>query len=253
MKKSLKVLVLMLTICSCSSPSSDGFLGSEGTLVSKIVSTSGGGSTSTSTLTYIGNKIKDYTNSNNKSTYTYNGDTITTITTTQGSEVIYTDTFTYDANNRVASETINYLLENSSERKVYTYTATGILVDVYSGDLNNATALSRKGKILLDANGEVTAIENYDLSSILISKTVFTNDGKNSPFRNITGFSKQPYFFGKSCNILTFNSYDGMNQLVSNSVFQYNYNSNNFPSSAIQNFFNNGTLSSVTTIQYFYQ
>lgn len=246
------MFVLGLCISSCSNSSSDG-TSSSGLLISKIVSTSGGGTTNTSTFTYLGNKIKDYTQSGYKTSYTYNGDAIATMTTTQGSDVLYTNTFTYDTNNRVASETVNYFLENASERKVYTYTPTDILVDVYSGDLNNATTLSRKGRILFDTHGEVTATENYDLSNTLTSKTVFTNDGKNSPFRNITGFSKQPYFFGKQCNVLTIESYDATNQLISNSNFQYNYNADNFPSSATQNFFSNGTLSSVTTIQYFYQ
>ncbi len=251
MRKAL-LLIIVFSICSCSNSSNDNSLNS-GYLVSKIISSSGS-SSSTTTFSYSGNKLTESNNLNNKSTYTYTGNNITSITTTQAQVLLYETFFTYDSNGRISSEMVNYYSYNFSEKRVYTYNNDAtISVVIYTGVIDNASDIERKAKIYLDSVGEIIKIENYDLSDNLTSKSIYTNDGKNSPFKNILGFNKQPYFFGRYCNIMTLDSFDSNNQIVTNSTFQYTYNSNNFPTSASQNFYNNGSLTSTTSIQYFYQ
>lgn len=254
MKNGIVLFFVLMLICSSCSTSSNDVDSGSGLLVSKIVSTSSSGGTPyVSTFSYSGNKITESNYSSTKNIYTYSGNNIASIKTLDGATLYYLDTFTYDSNGNVSSETINYYLNDFSEKKVFTYNSDStISVTIYSGTINTASNLDRKSKIFVDAIGEITKIENYDLSDNLTSKTVYTNDGKNSPFKNILGFNKQPYFFGKYCNTLTSDSYNSSGQIVTNSTFQYVYNSNNFPTSCSQNFYNNGSLTSTTTIQYFY-
>ncbi len=253
MKRILSFLAIAFIINSCSNSSSNAVSNSN-SLVSKIISTTSSGSTTTITFSYSGNKITELNSSTTQNIYTYTGDHITTVETMNGQVLFYRTTFTFDAAGRVVSERMNSYTDNSAQNRAYTYNSDGtISVAISAGDINTYPLnLIRNAKIFLDAIGEVAKIENYDLSNNFVNKTVYTNDGKNSPVKNILGFNKQPYFFEKYCNMIAIDNYDINNQITSNSTKQYTYNSDNFPSAGTQINYSNGSVNGTTTIQYFY-
>lgn len=252
MKKFAFLLFVLLPLLNSCSGDSDGE-NSNGLLVKKITSTSGGGSVYITNFFYNGTKLDHITASNRLIEYTYTGDLITEIRQYYGSDLGVKSVFEYDGNERVVREiTYSYFMD-SSEKKVYTYNTDNTISYMnYSGDISNQNTLQNTGKIFNFSNGETYRIQIYDLSGNMTFKTEWTYDAKKCPFLYVTGFAKQPTVFSKYFNNTMTSNYDGSGVVTSSATYQYTYNSSDFPVECIENYYYSGSLSNTNTINYFY-
>lgn len=235
----LGFVAISLASCSSDSDSSDG--GSGGVLVKKIVYTSITDEYSeTVDYTYNGNKlVKGVYDYGAEEIYTYSGNLITKIELFEDGEVTYSETFTYDGSGRL----LTYLAEEGpfTESETFTYNANGTVTCSGSSGLSTYTFENNELKQIARTTGEI-----YE----------YTYDGKNSPFRNVTGYDKIAHvahgdheFFGRNQNISTIQETTGDVAYMTNTM---TYNANNYPltvnSTAI--FEGDGTYNA--TMQYTY-
>lgn len=250
MKKLLVLLsVVFMIFTSCSSDSSDNQ--SSPGLVKKIISTSGS-STNTILYTYSGNKIQSINYNNSHSIqYTYSGNLIVNIKQYDSNNSLTSQTvYTYDGNQRVTQEKYIGYLGSYEETKVFTYNANNTVDFVVLDEALNPTEST--GVIYLNATGEVTKIERF-FQGNFSSRYEVTNDTKNNPLKNITGYDKLPTTFNQlHNNLLTkYTNYLGVE--TSRSEFEYTYNADDYVNTFQQKLYNDGVLQTTTNVQYFYE
>jgi hypothetical protein len=249
MKKLLFISVLSLFLNSCSEDDR-GELNTSNILIKKIIS-----SDLIYNYSYIGSKLVEITmNNGNVSKYTYSGDNISSIKNYYNGVVFYQTHFQYDSNHRVTSQLEYYMSNNivAAERTDFTYNLNNIIsFQKYYGSLSNQNNIGDSGFIYIDSYNETYKIEKY-YQGYMTEKSVWTYDMKNNPEKNIKGYNKQPFIFGKNFNYLTTQNFDSYNNLISNFSYEYTYDSNDFPVSCIQNHYENGQLQSTFQTNYFY-
>lgn len=253
MKKLFLVLyIFSVSAISCSSDE-DISSNSENKLIKKTVS-SGNGSSTIFNYVYNGTKLKElHMNNNNITKYKYTGNNITSIENYYNGALFYKTTFRYDNNQRVISQLEYYIANNIvAERTDFSYNSNNIIsFQKYYGSLSSQTTFSERGFIYYDSNNENFKVETYN-EYYLIKKTEWTYDTKNSPTKNIMGFNKIPFLLEKYFNNLTHNEFDSNSNLIYNFTFDYIYDSDDFPTSSIQKYFENGNLKSTSSTTYFY-
>lgn len=240
MKKLLYAFsALALLFASCSGDS-DGSSNGSAVLLRKIIATDVSG-TMTTDYHYEGNKILDGINSNgSKDVFYYTGNLITkTVFFESGSTTPANEEFiTYDSQNRVVETKIYYYYAsgNSALKNTYQHNADGtISYERFSGDLNSQNNLVKRGKLFLNATGDVIKVEHYNVSGDLLEKEVYTHDSQNSPFKNVLGFNKLFVYhsMGKWNNIVSYGSYNPANTLTRGYEIDYEFTSANYPSNMI--------------------
>jgi hypothetical protein len=247
MKRSLCFLSLvMLFLVSCSNDSN---AIDESLLIKKIVVESED-FLNTTNFTYEGTKLKTISIGSLKIEHTYSGNNIIKIKRNNGGFSDLETTFEYDNQDRVSSElNVN---EDSAELVVYSYNNdTTISYQKYYGDKFSQPNIGNTGILYQDTNGEILKIEQFN-QGLLESKSVWSYDAKNNPFKNIAGFNKLPGRNGKYFNNLTSDNFNSTNQLINSSTFEYNYNNSNFPITCTQSFYENESLVKQVKINYFY-
>lgn len=205
MKKIISLFSLIMTVTSCTNNDDVSKIQDTSILPKKIIYTEGANS-STLTLSYNGNKIKETTNNNGyKSVYTYTGDLITNVTNYKGTAIDYISDYTYE--NEILKSQLNiHFSPNTTDtyklKSLYTHNADGnILEERYSID-------SKTGKETKNGNSEIYTFENGNLTK-QVSKNTYTYfdgtksltttyeytyineyDNKNNPSMNILGLNK---------------------------------------------------------------
>ena len=247
--KNLLFFLSFIILASCSSDSEADT--SSGLLIKKIVSVSEGSSMETN-FTYNGTKLNTIIVGGIRIEHFYTGDNITKIKRYNGVSLELETIYEYNNQGRVSSELTTFYLNDFLDKVVYTYNDNQtITFQEYFGSSNPPTNLGNTGTIEKTSNGEISQIATYN-QSVFSGRQTNTYDAKNSIFKNITGYDKLPRQFAKFHNQLTTNSYNSANELESNSTFEYNYSSSNFPANCTQLFYQNGNLLNTIEINYTY-
>ena len=238
------IALFMMTSCSEDDTSSTTPV-EDNTLVKKTITTTESGQV-TATYSYEGTKLKNITFDNNAIIeYTYTGNLITRIKTTQDdffdpSEDYITEMlYEYDTNNRKIKET--FVLPNERRITIYGYLENGSITRSLSMYNSNGDLTYQKSDTVSYSEN---AINFIDLNS------VHTYDTKNHPLKNITGWKEVT----SPVNYL-----NGHNRLTSGTPgsgiglsYTYTYNENNYPTMSIETD-TFGTEPKTTTVQYFYE
>lgn len=252
MKKLLFISILSVFLNSCSKDDM-GELNASNILIKKII-VSVNGSDMIYNYSYIGSKLKQISmNDGNVTKYTYTGNNISSIKNYYNDVVFYQTHFQYDNNHRVTSHLEYYMSNNIvAERTDFTYNLNNIIsYQKYYGSLSSQTTIGDSGFIYNNSYNETYKIEKYD-QWYLNEKSICSYDLKNNPKKNIIGFDKQPFIFGKYFNCLTTENFDSQDNLISSFSYEYTYDSNDFPVNSIQNYYENGQLQSTFQTSYFY-
>ncbi|MBN8640282.1 MAG: hypothetical protein J0L86_00590 [Flavobacteriales bacterium] len=250
MKKLLVLLsVTFMILTSCSSDSSDNQNNSE--LVKKIISTSGS-STNTIQYTYNGNKLLSISYNNSQTIqYTYSGNLIINVKKYQPNNFLAGETiYTYDSSQRVSQERYIDYYSSYEETKIYTHNADNTVDFIVVDESLNLTGST--GVIYLNATGEVTKIEKF-FQGNFASRYEVTNDNKNNPLKNITGYDKLPTTFNQMHNNLLTKYTNYLGVETSRSEFEYTYNADDYVNTFQQKLYNDGVLQSTTSVQYLYE
>lgn len=214
--------LLALTFNSCSSDSESSDDNQSGDVLVKRVEYTSITDEYSENIEYIynGNKlVKGVYDDGSEEIYTYDGDLITEIKFVDAGDVISTETFTYDSSDRLT----HYVIDDSGfvDEEYFSYNGDGTVTGS------------------ADAAGLIP-IRTYHFNNDQVIKIVgsgltynYTYDGKNSPFRNVTGFGKIAHvthgdheFYGSRENIATiYETTDEVNYMTNTMI----YNSNNYP------------------------
>ncbi|HSD14890.1 MAG TPA: hypothetical protein VLB74_09605 [Flavobacterium sp.] len=266
MKKFLYVFsALALLFASCSSDSdSDNTAdnSSSATLIKKIIYSSenadpGDYYNSTILYSYNGTKLTraDYS-VGGYAMYYYTGDLITKIEYyTDLNTLIYQDLFEY---NETDALVVYKKRDDETERTTtYTYNADNTVSFTRETEdlIGNANYATYTGTLQLQ-DGEV--VEKSMSGGVINYTRVSSFDGKNSPFKNVTGFSKIAFevageyeSFGRSQNRISYAL--SSNEAVTDNT-TYVYNATNYPISSVLNSDSDGMGSQdVINAQYFYE
>ena len=184
-------LILALLMLSCSSDD-DG--GSNSGLLKKVIYTLENGDLQTGTYTYNGNKFSKITYSGENGSsivhVNYTGDVISEMLyyTDDEAEPIQTETFLYDAQNRLSVYVYKQLEFDLGFKETYVYNDNGtITYSHFDGDAAIQDNLEHTGIIYFTA-GEVSSIvEDYPFYS---TTTTYEYDSMKNPFVNVTGYNK---------------------------------------------------------------
>ncbi|MVO09307.1 hypothetical protein GOQ30_09070 [Flavobacterium sp. TP390] len=235
----LSAFTLVLISCSSDDSSND----STPILVTKIVETYDDNSTWTVQYEYSGTKLVKVTDDDGYSLFTYQNDLITEIKHYEASELISTETYTYDSNGRVITYIdVDNVNPDWGTKETYSYNANGsISVNYYIGTSVSQTTLNDTGTISF-LNGEISQIELTSGKT-----TTYSYDAKNTPLLNVTGVNKITFcgFEGEGImhNIIEEDDSEDINDM--SVVFVYN--NNNFPVSSTVTY-----DSEVITEQFYY-
>lgn len=245
---------IALSLTSCSSGGDSSTSSESDVLVTKTAETyANDGSVITTNYTYNGKKMVKATDSDGYyETYTYTGDLLTRVNYLSDlDELEETETFTYNANNKLVSYVRAELFDDSGVKETFVYNSNGtISTTTYSGDATSQTNVLNTSLINF-SGGEVSVTQLFS-GSTLVSTHTYTYDTKNSPFQNVTGYDKiavlEVESVGLNHNILTDSYNEFGNNYITTSV--YTYNSLNFP---LTNAETEGTdATSTITTQYTY-
>jgi hypothetical protein len=228
-------LVLM---SSCSSDDNTPDVAFETLLPKKIVETSvenGQSGSTTYTLTYDGNKLKEISLSDaSRSVYTYTGDVITKVELYYSGVLQSTDVYAYE-NGKVSSRITTKAFNATSQQKLtFVYNTNGT-INVNESEIIN------KQEIKYDTTTLYTFVNGNMISSEYINgerdKITSTFDDKKSPFTNVTGVKllldlDNNFDFASVNNTLTNTtvSYDNAGKVIQ-TVTESNtnkYNANSF-------------------------
>lgn len=244
-------LILILSSCSSSSDSSS----SSSTLkLHQQIITGNPADNNTATYTYNGNKLLRIDNTDG--TYTkvyYTGDLVTKFEYYDDTNfLIEQSTYTYNAENKLASYTYLGFEQDTAEKEVFTYNANGTISSSYYYG-NSATAAptdlqTTRLITLLDGEVHTTVSTGNDNTTY-----TYTYDTKNNPYKNILGFDKLGGYadgenLGIMHNIVT-ESHQNPGSSAITDNYAYTYNSSDFPLTSIV------SESGITkeTVQYIYE
>ncbi len=219
------------------------------------------GSSSTTQITYNGNKIIQSIDGTTKEVYTYTGDLITKVEKINANVVSRTTDYVYNSSNDLISS-LQLSTGNTYKTKiVYTYNSDGTIGYTESNvDISPVLETIRNIGKLTILNGNIIKREyQTPVFSGNINGNISTNeyDTKNSFAKNILGFSKLYEFTGANgqnnlikTTSVSSSSYNGVNNPSNTTITTHSflYNIDNYPTE--QKNFYNGNLES--TSQYTY-
>jgi len=232
MKKIIVACLALFFVVSCSSTDSPS--SSQDILVKRTISIDEDGVEETLLYFYNGNKIDRIEGPNGlKVKFTYSGDLITAVRYFVGTMEFQTESYTYNSQGKMIKYVLLALLQDYGVKEQYTYNADGSINFTRAiGDHVSQTESPSSGKLFF-TNGEITKRETYLLGAT--TEVNYTYDTQNNPFKNITGIAKISFadqnIGGFNHNLLTEEHPTFPDSNVST---VYQYNSNNFPISAVE-------------------
>lgn len=167
------------------------------TLLKKKVESFDDGPPITTTYHYNGFKIANYTDNNGGSAvFTYSGNLIEKIEYFDGTVLLRTDLFTYNAQNKVATHVALLHPEDFGMREVFTHNANGSAsYTTFFGTVTEQNTPDQPGKLFF-ANGEIIKKETY-IGSAPASSETYQYDNWNNPLKNVIGLNQAYAFSGK--------------------------------------------------------
>lgn len=190
-------------------------------------------------ITYDGNKIlkTESTTEDIVTEYSYTGNLITKVVTTDGNNNVSTNTKTYTSDNKLSSETTTYYnpSEEPNDTKYtsnYTHNSDGtIFIENLIYNLNDNPVTKDINELLTVSNGKIIE-RNYGGNMLK-----YEYDNKNSIFKNVLGFDKL-YISSNIDDIIGY--YLNLNNSTTNNItkhttplyihtYNYIYNEKGFP------------------------
>jgi hypothetical protein len=234
MKKILLLITMATLSASCSDDLNSGNIGGDNDsyiLPKKQVDTAADGSSLTSTYSYNGNKLTSiaYSDGTNEA-YTYTENYITEIRHYENGGLVEKEVFTYGTSGLASHISYFYDLANPSNNNAvkyeYTYSGTGITVNKFTGDDSSQTTAAGTATLVISSNGNIT---QYQSGTTTIA---YSFDLNSSPVREIAGYQAvvQASLEGGANNIVTMQVNN--NGTIANSLNTYVYNPVNYPVSA---------------------
>lgn len=181
------------------------------------------------TYTYNGNKlIQGVADDGAIERYTYTGDLITKVEYVYDGEVEDQELFEYDTTGRLVLHKYQELLDGYQERNIYVYNTDGTVTQNSYNETLTSPSSTPSVYTLSFENGEMTKIVQQANNTYK-----YTYDGKNSPFKNVTGYAAIVHAIhgdfeteGKNQNILSIVDQTNSIAYMTNTV---QYNENNYP------------------------
>ncbi|WP_309642639.1 hypothetical protein [Flavobacterium sp.] len=234
MKKLSALVLLVLFAVSCSSSDSDATSNPTNTdsiLLRRTIQTTSGSTDGAyiNDFTYNGNKLNTITSNNGLiEKYFYTGDLITRMEWTvdnSGIPIVYV--YSYNNNGQLVNMTKTDNLVDQEFRIAYSYNSDGtITLNQYSRTDNSPEEFDNQNKYYMNGNNDIERIEDYNPSGTQITQTTtFVYDTKNSPFKNILGWSKLLFATGGSHTNVT----SMVSSIEGTQTSTYQYNINDFP------------------------
>lgn len=253
MKKiALAVLVIATLFTSCSSNDNpDNPLPTETyILVKKTIDSDVSGSI-TSNYTYVGNKIVSIISTDGLSTvFTYTGNLITKVESFSGTNLDSRETFIYNSSGKLVTYLNLDYNSSTGDKSTYEYNTDGsISANHYTGDLSSQTTLENTA-LTQFVDGEVSREEEYFIGSTTPYFVVeYAYDNKENPYKNVLGFSKIDFVdhnLGGILHNVTSENYNG--DVTPQITYSYTYNALNYPTQVTETSFGDNY-----TTQFFYE
>ena len=253
-KLAIACSAFLLILSSCSS-SSDGGGASSSLKLHQQSITDNSGISETDTFTYNGNKLLRIDSSDGSYTKAYyTGNLITKFEDYDDTDtLIEQSTYTYNSDNKLASYIYLDFEQDTAEKEVFTYNADGtISSSYYYGNSASATPTDMvTTRVITLLDGEVhTTVSTGDDDSTY----TYTYDTKNNPLKNILGYDKLAGYadgenLGIMHNIVTEAHLDGNSGVTYTDNYVYTYNSSDFPLTSVV------SQSGITmeTVEYIYE
>ncbi|WMI69042.1 hypothetical protein [Mangrovimonas sp. YM274] len=254
LKKSLLALTLAATLFSCSSDSSDSDsqIPQETGHLKQITWTFTDGEIYSETLSYDGDKLISIEDSDGwKFKYIYENDMLIRINELNDSGIVTTYTLLeYDVENRLSSYTA-YISSISEEWGWdLTYNEDGTVSESsYEKSFNGSMLGEQESTIVLD-NGQITGYyaDGYNFNYEYDSNNGIYKNISHIEILNLMDRSFQGYFESGLNNLTKITANYG-GEGYDREVYEYSYNSNNYPATA--NYYWEGELDA--TIEYIYE
>lgn len=197
-------------------------------LVKKRIYTDTGSPAETFYYSYSGTKIMKIDDDFGHSEFTYTGDLITMIQHyDETNHLVASEHFTYNSSNKLLTNIYKDFENSLGFKETYIYNSDGtVSVSKYEGSETSQTTYVGYYKMFI-SNNEVVKEENYDSIGALVKTNTYTYDGKNNPFKNITGWAPLQYSASQMSGV--FQNVVQNNDDFENFTNTYTYNSNNFP------------------------
>lgn len=263
--KQFLLFTLCITFFACSSESTDTpdeENDDDNVLLKKSIETDADGITETTTYTYDGNKLisVDYEDGW-KNIYTYEDDLLVREDQYTDNELTAYLILEYNTDNKIANFKEFFLepsgLEGIAYKNVFIFNDDNTLtIENYSGDFNSQNASSSIDTFTYNGKNIIT-IENNSSSQNLYNASY---DDKNGMFKNvhaievlniITELSEfSASIYGNTNNPT---SIEGIYSQETLDSYEYTYNDNDYPETAIYKDFYLGNLQYTGTIEYFYE
>lgn len=257
MKKTIFFLstILLVGFTSCSSDDDSNPNPTSDILVKKVIYQGEDSFNEEITFTYNGNKLlQGVYDDGTIEKYYYNGDLITKIEYVFEGDVEEQDLFSYDSQGRLVEHKYQDLIEDFEDKSLFVYNDNSTITKTnITGSIDNTQTTGFESTITM-LNNEISTIVQTDGLTY-----TYIYDTKNSPFKNVTGYSKIAYsiqsdfeLHGSAKNIITIN--ENNSSYTSNMI---TYNSSDYPVSiASQAYFDAQNFPNVfetMTIQYIYE
>lgn len=257
MKKTIFFLstVLLAGFTSCSSDDDSSPNPTSDILVKKVIYQYEEDFNEEITFSYNGNKlVQGVYDDGTIEKYYYNGDLITKIEYIFEGEVEEQDLFAYDSEGRLVEHKYQDLIDDFEDKSLFVYNDNSTVTKTnITGSIDNTETTGFESTLTILNNEISTIVQTGGLTY------TYTYDAKNSPFKNVTGYSKIAYsvqsdfeLHGNAKNIITIN--ENNSSYMSNTT---TYNSSDYPVLMVsqayfdaQNFPNEFET---MTVQYFYE
>ena len=235
MKKifSMAAIALFMMTASCSSDDSNETVNPENGLLKKMVITYEDGSIETDEFTYEGNKLTQITFGDGTYTkFLYNNDLLTESQMYGTDNLIeFKNVYEYNDDNKLITDTEIHSGEGSYNKKTtFTYNSDStITAMVYMGEGEEEL---HSTCIITLTNNNITQVHTEMAQGAVEWTMSFAYDDKNNPLKNIPAFdiiTLTDFYIGGGVNNLLSQSYES--EVVY--TCQYQYNSNGYPSSMI--------------------
>jgi hypothetical protein len=273
------VSITLLTLASCSKNDSPSTTPETFILPKKIVSTKDDGTSSTSIITYNGNKIIEYSEGIDTGVYTYTGNLITKEVSSDGPEYKNEISYTYDNNKLKSFIEIETNTNPTTGAITISKTKTVIIESVDTNTIteehykiDNTTGLETKedrttvktfsnGNLITEVSTNTSKYNDGNgavITNISTSTTTYEYDAKNYFLKNVLGFDKL-YRTESTKNLVkeTSQSQSTTNGIANPSSpanirnYIYKYDTNGYPTEKMYTYLSNNVLKTTTT-QYFY-